>query len=111
MDALRGRWRTESAAAAPGARDAPVEDIGSDLLRRWREPHRRYHDATRLGEVLSAVDTLCTAEAINDADRAVAALGTWFHDAVYAVEPAAGNEARSAALAAGSSGGSGSPAS
>ena len=100
MDALRGRWRADSAAAAPSADAAVVEDVGTDLLRRWREPHRRYHDLRHLGEVLSAVDTLCAAEAVDDADHAAAALAAWFHDAVYAVEPPDGNEARSAALAA-----------
>ena len=46
MDALRGRWRADSAAAAPSADPAVVEDVGTDLLRRWREPHRHYHDVT-----------------------------------------------------------------
>lgn len=100
MDALKGRWRADSAAVAPSADAAAVDDVGTDLLRRWREPHRRYHDVTHLGEVLSAVDTLCTAEAVEDADRAVAAVAAWFHDAVYAVDPPDGNEADSAALAA-----------
>src|SRR5690606_484364 len=35
MDDLMGRWRD---LAGPG-NDA----LGRDLLRRWREPHRRYH--------------------------------------------------------------------
>jgi predicted metal-dependent HD superfamily phosphohydrolase len=77
-----------------------VDDVGSDLLRRWHEPHRRYHDATHLGEVLAAVDTLCSVGGVNGSNRAVAAMATWFHDAVYAVHPAAENEAESAALAA-----------
>lgn len=100
MDALRGRWRADSTAVAPAADAAVVEDVGNDLLRRWREPHRHYHGVTHLREVLSAVDTLCAAEAVGDEDRAVAAVAAWFHDAVYAVDPPDGNEAGSAALAA-----------
>ena len=99
MDALRGRWRADSTAAAPAADPAVVEDVGSDLLRRWREPHRHYHDVTHLGEVLSAVDTLCEAEAVDDAERGVASLAVWFHDAVYTVDSPGTNEAESAALA------------
>ena len=100
MDALRGRWRADSAAVAPAADVAVVEDVGTDLLRRWREPHRHYHGVTHLREVLAAVDALCAAESVGDEDRAVAALAAWFHDAVYAVDPPDGNEAGSAALAA-----------
>ena len=100
MDALRGRWRADCATVTTGAAAATVDDVGSDLLRRWHEPHRRYHDATHLGEVLAAVDTLCSVGGVNGSNHAVAALATWFHDAVYAVDPAAANEAESAALAA-----------
>ena len=100
MDALRGRWRADCAAAAPRAEATTVDDVGTDLLRRWHEPHRRYHGATHLAEVLTAVDTLCAAGGVNGSNRCVAALATWFHDAVYAVDPSAANEAESASLAA-----------
>ena len=100
MDALRGRWRSECAAAAPGADAAAVDDVGDDLLHRWREPHRRYHDVTHLGEVLSAVDVLCRAERVGRADREAALLAAWFHDAVHSTLSPADNEARSAELAA-----------
>ncbi len=100
MDALRGRWRADCAAVAPAAVATTVDDVGGDLLRRWHETHRRYHDATHLAEVLTAVDTLCSVGGVNGADHAVAALAAWFHDAVYAVDPGAANEAESASLAA-----------
>jgi predicted metal-dependent HD superfamily phosphohydrolase len=100
MEALRGRWRHDCATVAEGAEIATVDDIGADLLRRWHEPHRHYHDATHLTEVLSAVDGLCSVGRVNGSNHAVAALATWFHDAVYAVDPAADNEAESASLAA-----------
>ena len=101
MDALRGRWRADCAAVAPRADPTAVDDVGADLLRRWHEPQRHYHDATHLTEVLAAVDTLCTVGALGPVARAVASLAAWFHDAVYAVDPAAANEAESAELAAG----------
>jgi len=100
MDALKGRWRADCAPVASSAPVATVDDVGSDLLRRWHEPHRHYHAATHLAEVLTAVDALCAAGGVGAASRSVAALAAWFHDAVYGVDPAAPNEAESASLAA-----------
>jgi predicted metal-dependent HD superfamily phosphohydrolase len=70
------------------------EELGADLMRRYEEPHRRYHTVTHLAEVLEHVDALAA-----EADDAEAVrLAAWFHDAVY--DPSAGdNEERSAELA------------
>jgi predicted metal-dependent HD superfamily phosphohydrolase len=100
MAALRRRWSRDCAAAAPTAGREVVDEVGRDLLARWQEPHRHYHDAVHLAEVLAAVDTLGEAENVPIDDRAVAVLAVWFHDAVYAVESSADNESRSAALSA-----------
>lgn len=99
-DALRRRWPADCAAVAPGAERAVVDDVGRDLLTRWLEPHRHYHDTTHLAEVLAAVDVLAGAEHVPSDSRAVATLAVWFHDAVYAVQSPTDNEERSAALAA-----------
>ena len=99
-DSLGSRWAADCAAVAPRADRAVVDGVGRDLLARWQEPQRRYHDATHLAEVLTAVDTLGGAEHVPAEDRAVATLAAWFHDAVYAVQSPADNEERSAALAA-----------
>ncbi|MFB9838486.1 HD domain-containing protein, partial [Actinoallomurus acaciae] len=80
MDLLR-RW--------PGP-----ETLGADLLRRYAEPHRRYHTTEHLADVLDHVDELAGEAADADAVR----LAAWFHDAVY--DPTRGdNEERSAVLA------------
>ena len=100
MDALRGRWRADCSALARGAPAPTVDDVGHDLLSRWHEPHRHYHDARHLSEVLTAIDTLCAADSVGGRSHSVAALAGWFHDAVYEVRPGAPNEAESAALAA-----------
>jgi predicted metal-dependent HD superfamily phosphohydrolase len=69
-------------------------ELGRRLLSRWEEPHRRYHDARHLSEVLAGVDLLA-----GEAENLTAVrLAAWFHDAVHQGKP--DDEARSAALAA-----------
>ncbi len=55
---------------------------GADLLARYAEPHRRYHDVRHLRDVLAIVDELET----EAADPVAVRLAAWFHDAVYVVE-------------------------
>lgn len=70
-----------------------VTAAGEDLLDRYAEPHRGYHDLRHLAEVLQAVRAL----ADDDAPPPVL-LAAYWHDAVY--DPIAGDhEERSAALA------------
>jgi predicted metal-dependent HD superfamily phosphohydrolase len=76
-----------------GARD-DVAGAGANLLGRWAEPHRAYHDLAHLDEVLTRVDLL--ADESDDVDAVQ--LAAWFHDAVYDPK-AADNEERSAWLA------------
>jgi predicted metal-dependent HD superfamily phosphohydrolase len=72
--------------------DADV--LGADLLGRWSEPQRHYHNLEHLAEVLAALDEL-TADTV----PATVRLAAWFHDAIY--DPrASDNEERSAELAA-----------
>jgi predicted metal-dependent HD superfamily phosphohydrolase len=81
------------AAAAVGAR-SDVAHVGADLLGRYAEPHRRYHDLAHLDDVLRHVDEL----AEHARDVHVVRMAAWFHDAVY--DPTASdNEERSALLA------------
>jgi predicted metal-dependent HD superfamily phosphohydrolase len=80
-------------AARLGAR-GDVAGTGANLLGRYAEAGRHYHDLTHLDEVLRNVDELADAARAPDAVR----LAAWFHDAVY--DPSAhDNEERSARLA------------
>jgi predicted metal-dependent HD superfamily phosphohydrolase len=85
QDELRRRW----ANTLPDA-----DDLGSELVGRYAEPQRVYHDGRHLLDVLEAVDAL---GALAD-DPATVKLAGWFHDAVYEVG-AEDNEERSALLA------------
>lgn len=78
--------------------------LGRELLRRWQEPHRHYHDVRHLAQLLDALTLLDT----GGPSRPVA-LAAWFHDAVH--EGTAGDdEQRSADLAMAELGAAGLPA-
>jgi predicted metal-dependent HD superfamily phosphohydrolase len=71
------------------------EEMGAALLKRYAEPHRRYHTARHLAQVLRTIDELASAE-----DLFLVRLAAWFHDAVYAIPPGQlPNEEASARLA------------
>lgn len=89
------RWRSLAIGlgACPGGGDGLLDD----LISRYCEPHRHYHDLTHVEAVLDHVEALVSAGEHVD-DRPSVELAAWFHDAVY--EPMGeGNEARSAQLA------------
>jgi predicted metal-dependent HD superfamily phosphohydrolase len=66
--------------------------LGAELIARWSEPHRRYHDLRHLGETLEALDLLGPSTGLEE-------IALWFHDAVH-TNSAGVDEHRSAALAA-----------
>src|SRR5699024_8256448 len=68
--------------------------LGTELVERWREPHRRYHTTSHLLDVLTALDQLCAPVVPGRTVR----LAAWYHDAVYA-GVAGTDEESSAALA------------
>ncbi len=85
------RWRAALPVTTASTAGAAA---GRDLLRRWGEPHRRYHNVEHLNYVLDVIDAHAGVAADADAVR----LAAWFHDAVY--DPrATDNEDRSAVLA------------
>lgn len=70
--------------------------IAHDLLQRYDEPHRRYHDRRHLAAVLSRIDQLAT----EHNDLFLVRMAAWFHDAVYAIPSRqVSNEEASARLA------------
>jgi predicted metal-dependent HD superfamily phosphohydrolase len=76
---------------------AVADALGRELVARWSEPHRRYHDPVHLARVLDGVDELAAEARDADAVRFAA----WFHDAVYGVADGSpvSNEEASALLA------------
>ena len=78
------------------------DPIVDELLVRWSEPHRHYHDRTHLLAVLNAIDLLeRRGESLGSYPRAVR-LAAWFHDAVYLADqsrPPGQDEEDSAVLA------------
>ena len=80
---LRSEWAALATLAGvdgPAALDA-WQRLGDELLARWNEPHRSYHDEVHLKDVLLALNHLATrGERVSPATL----LAAWFHDAVYA---------------------------
>lgn len=72
--ALSSRW----AAVMP---DHPGP--GRELIRRWGEEHRHYHDRVHLLSVLDSLDLLLEAGADPGPIPRAVTLAAWFHDAVY----------------------------
>jgi predicted metal-dependent HD superfamily phosphohydrolase len=100
VPALITWWKLDLAELAPGAHHDAVLAIGSDLLRRWSEPHRRYHSTRHLVEVFWALEDLEEAGEVSAREGALGRLAGWFHDAVYdPAAPAGSNEVDSADLA------------
>ncbi len=81
-------WR-DLTGSAPEA-----QPLGTALLERWAEPHRRYHTLDHLRAVLASIDEIGG----QASDIAAVRYAAWFHDAVYAGEPGR-DEEQSAALA------------
>jgi predicted metal-dependent HD superfamily phosphohydrolase len=88
---LKGRWL---ALAGELGLSGPVREAGEDLLGRYAQPHRRYHNLGHLHDCLEWLDRVRP----QAGDPAAVEAALWFHDTVYDVG-AADNEARSAAMA------------
>lgn len=73
-----------------------------DLVLRWSEKHRGYHDLRHLDEVLEALTELRDSALDTDAEWAAVVFAAWFHDAVYDIaapdNPGPDNERRSGEL-------------
>ncbi|MFI6686192.1 hypothetical protein [Streptomyces sp. NPDC050485] len=93
---LRLRWRRALLAARParGNGGPDPDPYAENLLARWAEPQRRYHDTAHLAAVLDRIDVL--EQYAHDPD--LVRLAAWFHDAVYLPDRSE-NEERSARLA------------
>jgi predicted metal-dependent HD superfamily phosphohydrolase len=76
---LVNRFRGAVRGAGARAGDAALDAAGTDLLGRWSEPHRRYHDVRHLTAVLDVIDRYADLAAHPDRVRVAA----WLHDAVY----------------------------
>lgn len=73
-----------------------AQPLGDDLLARYAEQHRHYHDQRHLTEMLETIDELAGQAGDADAVR----LAAWFHDAIYDPQAEPGeNEEVSAQLA------------
>ncbi len=73
--------------------------VREDLVERWSETHRGYHDLRHLDEVIHALTELRQDALESDTEWACVVFAAWFHDAVYDIAAGAENERLSAELA------------
>ncbi len=99
MPDLVASWTGDVDLLAPGASPEQVRAVGTDLLRRWGEPHRRYHTAVHLTEMLAALRAIGDSGGVTSREVALGGVAAWFHDAVYVLPDPGDNEAASARLA------------
>lgn len=87
LDRWRRTWRELGVAT-------PDDALYHQVMARYAEPHRTYHNASHLGDCLAGLDPV-RAQAAHPAE---VELALWFHDAVYEAR-SHDNEDRSAAWA------------
>lgn len=97
---LQNEWRSLAEQLEPHSEAVPTpnegwQQLGDDLLMRWAEPHRSYHNQQHLEDVLLALDHLSVRGEQIHPETLVAA---WFHDAIYRGQP--DDELKSAQYAA-----------
>ena len=80
---LLAEWSGLGKTLGVAARESSSRDwqrLGDELVARWNEPHRSYHDERHLEDVLLALDQLSLRGERLSPETLLAA---WFHDAVY----------------------------
>lgn len=65
--------------AGATAETAQIEAVGQDLIERWSQPERHFHNLRHLTDVLMRVDEL--AEETHEPE--LVRLGAWYHGAVF----------------------------
>jgi predicted metal-dependent HD superfamily phosphohydrolase len=81
--------------AVGGSPEAAV--VGAtELERRYRESHRRYHTLEHIAAVLGDIAWLAAEVGLAATDRAVVELAACAHDVVYAAQPGSDEEASAA---------------
>ncbi len=101
MPSLITWWTQDLFSLSPAAASDQVAAAGAELLRRWTEPHRRYHSTRHLVEMFWALEDLTGAGELTEDEARLGRIAAWLHDAEYdPAAPPGDNEAESARLAA-----------
>lgn len=68
--------------------DHPIAAVAwNDLVTRYREPHRRYHDLRHATAVARDSEDLAREFGLSPHDQAVVVIAAWTHDVVYDARP------------------------
>ena len=90
---IEAAW-VHAVVSSGGARDAAAASA-VDLVRRYDEPHRRYHTGVHVAAVLRDGAVLAAALGLDRADRSAVVLAACAHDVVYDARP--GDDERASA--------------
>ncbi len=93
MQVIGTAWVRAVVAHGGGAESAA--DSAADLVRRYAEPHRRYHTATHVAAVLRDSAALADELGLDRLDAELVALAACAHDVVYDARP--GDDERASA--------------
>lgn len=87
---LFSSWSRAVAQAGATATPERIRQVGEELLARWSDPARRFHDLRHLVDVLNRVDELVE----ETHEPALVRLAAWYHGAIFDAETKATYEAR-----------------
>jgi len=76
---LIAAWSRAAVGAGATAPRDQIAAVGEELLERWSDPHRHFHNVRHLTDVLARVDEL--AEEAHEPD--LVRLAAWYHGAVF----------------------------
>jgi predicted metal-dependent HD superfamily phosphohydrolase len=101
---MESRW--VDAVRTVGGDPAAARTAASDLVTRYAEPHRGYHNGTHVAAVVRDTEMLAVELGLPETDRALLTLAACAHDVVYDGRPGC-DERRSAEWAAANLSGAG----
>ena len=58
-------------------------DAYNDIIERWNEPHRFYHNLDHLNYLINHFDKLCEKDLITEPERSRLIVIAFFHDVIY----------------------------
>lgn len=82
ITALQKRWRALCGRLG-GHNDTEMDRVSKDLMRRYTEPNRHYHDMHHIMHCLNELDSAAEYLPLDQVSRDLTEIALWFHDSIY----------------------------